>query len=185
MSETYSNMLDLGSPLPSFSLPNTATQEIITSIDYASGRPLLVAFICNHCPFVVHIIKPLAKMMNEYQAKGIRCLAISSNDVVTHPLDAPELMVELARTHQFQFPYCYDETQAVARSFQAACTPDFYLFNATEELVYRGCFDKSTPGNDIPVTGEELRCALEAVLDGRTAPLDQSPSLGCNIKWKE
>lgn len=183
MAQTPSTMLELGTPAPRFQLPEPATGRIV-SIDEFDGKPLLVAFICNHCPFVKHIQAEFARFAEEYQAKGLAVVAISSNDVQTHPEDAPEKMAEEARRAGYTFPYLYDETQAVAQAYEAACTPDFFLFDAERKLVYRGQFDDARPGNDAPVNGKDLRAAADAVLSGRPVPGDQKPSIGCNIKWK-
>jgi peroxiredoxin len=185
MASTESTMLALGTPAPAFSLPDAVSGKTI-SLDSFSGKPaLLVMFICPHCPYVKHIQRPLAAMANEYAAKGLATVAISSNDVAQYPEDGPEGMRGQAELCGFEFPYCYDESQDVARAYEAACTPDFFLFDAGRKLAYRGQFDGARPKNDLPVTGAELQAAIEAVLAGRPVSAEQRPSIGCNIKWKE
>ena len=182
MAETPSTMVDLGTPLPEFSLPDY-DGETHSSSDYA-GRPLLVAFICNHCPFVKHIIREFSRQARDYEDKGVAVVAISSNDIEAHPQDDPGHMKHFAAENAFSFPYLFDETQDVAQRYQAACTPDFFLFDANHRLVYRGQFDSSRPSNDVPVTGEDLADAIDRVARGEQVPSDQKPSVGCNIKWK-
>jgi len=183
MARTPSTMLDLGTEAPDFNLPEPATGRAVAKSEF-DGQPLLVAFICNHCPFVLHIIDVLSVFAQEYQRRGLAVVAINANDVAAYPDDAPEKMVELARRTGFGFPYLYDESQAVAKAYRAACTPDFFLFDADHRLVYRGRFDGATPGNDEPVTGMDLRAACDALLEETPMPEDQRPSMGCNIKWK-
>lgn len=184
MPPTPSTMVALGTPAPSFSLPdpngNTFQLE-----DFADAPALLVMFICNHCPFVKHLRSSLTDFAREYQQRGVAIIAINSNDATAYPEDSPEKMAEEARSAGYTFPYLYDETQEIARAFNAACTPDFFLYDKDRKLVYRGQFDDSRPGNNIPVTGEDLRAALDAVLAGQPVPENQKPSIGCNIKWKE
>lgn len=180
MARTPSNMLALGTQAPSFSLLDTNSGETVSLADLKSDSGTLIMFICNHCPFVKHIKDELISLGEEYQAKGIAVIAISSNDVENYPADSPELMAE----EGYPFPYLYDESQDVARAYEAACTPDFYLFDGSLELAYRGQLDGSRPDNGVPVTGADLRAALEALLAGKPVPADQQPSLGCNIKWK-
>ena len=183
MVRTPSTMLPLGTVAPEFSLPNVDG----STIDYAAAagtHGTVVMFICNHCPFVKHVADQLAALGREYQTRGIGFVAISSNDVATHPADSPEQMVAEADERGYTFPYLYDETQDVAKAYHAACTPDFYLFDADRRLVYRGQLDPSRPGGDVPVTGSDLRAAIEALLAGRPPLAEQVPSLGCNIKWK-
>lgn len=175
-------MLPLGSQAPVFSLPDTVSGHTISLGDFA-GHPLLVMFICNHCPFVIHLRSHLAKFANEYQPRGLKIVAISSNDVATHPQDGPELMKIEAQTQGYTFPYLYDQNQAVAKSYQAACTPDFFLFDKAHRLVYRGQFDDSRPKSEIPITGKDLKSAVDAVLLGQPVNTQQKPSIGCNIKW--
>ena len=183
MAKTPSTMLELGTPAPDFTLPEPATARTVSRDDFA-GRPLLVAFICNHCPYVLHIKNVFAGFAHEYQERGLGVVAINSNDTARYGEDHPDRMVELARDTGFAFPYLFDETQDVARAYRAACTPDFFLFDAEHRLVYRGRFDAATPGNDEPVTGADLRAAADAVLEGTPMPADQKASMGCNIKWK-
>ena len=182
MAMTPSTMLALGTAAPAFTLPDTQGKPV--SLADFRGRPVLVMFICNHCPFVKHIGLPLAQLGRDYQARGLGIVAISANDAANYPDDSPAKMREEARRMGYAFPYLYDESQAVAIAYRAACTPDFFLFNADHRLVYRGQFDDSRPGNSVPVTGKDLRAALDAVLSGREAPREQKPSIGCNIKWK-
>jgi len=184
MVRTASTMLPLGTECPDFSLPNVVDGKAVARADYA-GRPLLVLFICNHCPFVKHLRSALADFGREYAAKGLSIVAISSNDAVEHPDDAPDRMQDEAKAAGYVFPYLYDETQAVAKAFSAACTPDFFLFDRTGRLAYRGQFDDSRPSTGVPITGADLRSAADAVLAGRPVPELQKPSIGCNIKWKE
>lgn len=184
MARTPSTMLDLGVPAPDFSLPEPLTGQQRSLADFNRGKGLLVLFICNHCPFVLHILDSLVAFSSEYQAKGLDVVAISANDVDSYPDDSPEKMAELARSRGFTFPYLYDESQEVSKAYQAACTPDLYLFDAAHQLVYRGQYDGSRPGNDVPVSGSDLRAAVDALLAGEAISADQLPSLGCNIKWK-
>lgn len=183
MALTPSTMLELGSPAPSFRLPDT--QGKILSLDDLEGAPAFLAvFICNHCPYVIHLREGLALFYRDYANSGLGMVAINSNDIATHPQDGPEKMAEEARRSGYGFPYLFDETQEVAKAYQAACTPDFFLFDGNRQLVYRGQFDSSRPGNDIPVTGEDLRRAVDAVLEGKPMVEPQKASLGCNIKWR-
>lgn len=181
MAVTPSTMLPLGTPAPAFALPDI-TGELV-SIETYSGNPLLVIFMCNHCPFVIHVADELAMIGEEY-ADRVAIIGINSNDVSTHPEDSPEKMKEEASRRGYSFPYLYDETQEVAKAFHAACTPDFFLFDRDHKLVYRGQLDDSRPNSDIPVTGKDLREALNAVIAGKPASDKQRPSAGCNIKWK-
>ena len=183
MAQTPSTMLELGTPAPDFCLPDPVTRRSVSLADFA-GKPLLVAFICNHCPFVKHIQAEFARFAKEYQAKGLAVVAINSNDVEGYPEDSPAKMVEEARQAGYDFPYLYDESQAVAKAYEAACTPDFFLFDAVHRLAYRGQFDDARPRNDAPITGRDLRAAADAVLAGREPDPEQKPSIGCNIKWK-
>jgi peroxiredoxin len=176
-------MLPLGTKAPNFALPDT-DGRIVSRDDLSKSRALLIMFICNHCPFVKHIREELVKLAQDYQPKGVAVVAINSNDVANYPEDSPERMAQEARADGFTFPYLCDETQDVAKAYHAACTPDFFLFDANRKLVYRGQLDGSRPGNNVPVTGKDLRAALDAVLAGKPIPSDQRPSLGCNIKWK-
>jgi peroxiredoxin len=177
-------MRQLGAALPRFELPDTRTGETISDA-YLRGRgPSVVAFICNHCPFVVHIRAGLVEFGRYCQEKNVPFVAISSNDASTHPQDGPGPMAEEARRHGFTFPYLYDEAQSAARDFDAACTPDFFVFDAQGELAYRGQFDASRPNNPLPVTGADLRAAVDALLAGKAPSPDQKASIGCGIKWK-
>jgi thiol-disulfide isomerase/thioredoxin len=177
-------MLPLGTGIPDFSLPNVVDGKTVSRGDFA-GQPLLVMFICNHCPFVKHLRSALAEFGKEYAAKGLSIVAISSNDVATHPDDSPDLMQDEAKAAGYTFPYLYDETQSVAKAFRAACTPDFFLFDRAGQLAYRGQFDDSRPSTGVPITGKDLRAACDAVLAGKPVPEPQKPSIGCNIKWKD
>jgi peroxiredoxin len=178
-----SNMLPLGTPLPEFSLPDTVSGEQYSSALLA-GRPAVVAFLCNHCPYVKRIQKGIADFGQYCAQRGVAMVAISSNDVVAYPDDAPEKMTLEARNAGYTFPYLFDETQAVARAFDAACTPEFYVFDAAGKLAYRGQFDGARPKNDLPADGADVRAAVDALLAGARPSLDQTPSIGCNIKWK-
>lgn len=183
MAATESRMLALGTIAPEFALPDTVSGKTVRLSDL-TGEAFFVMFLCNHCPFVKHVRAELAKIGREYAPKGVVCVAISSNDVANYPQDGPELMKKEAKEAGYAFPYLYDETQGVARAYQAACTPDFYIFDADKRLVYRGQLDDSRPGNGVPVTGRDVRAALDAVLAGRKPSETQKPSIGCNIKWK-
>ena len=183
MSLTPSTMLPLGTVAPGFRLSDTDGKTV--SLEDFKGAPaLLVAFICNHCPYVKHVRHELARLGKEYQGKGAAVVGISSNDVVTHPDDSPKMMAKEKAEVGYTFPYLYDESQQVALAYKAACTPDFYVFDKDQKLVYRGQLDGSRPGNPIPVTGKDLRSALDAALAGKPVSDEQRPSIGCNIKWK-
>jgi len=184
MALTESTMLQLGTSAPDFELTDVVTGKTVHRDDFQGKKALLVMFICAHCPYVKHVEKGLAALGNDYAGKPVGIVAISSNDAATYPEDNAAGLKRQAETHRFVFPYLFDETQAVARAYKAACTPDIYLFDAAFKLVYRGQFDGSRPGNGVPVTGEDLRAALDAVLAGRTPSADQRASIGCNIKWK-
>ena len=184
MVKTASTMLPLGTDAPPFSLPNVDGRMVSLS-DFASAKGLLVIFMCNHCPFVKHLRTALADFGRELQTQGLAVVAISSNDVATHPGDSPALMIEEHRAAGYTFPYLFDETQEVAQAYKAACTPDFYLFDAVPSLVYRGQFDASRPGNGKPLTGADLRAAVDVMLAGKPALIEQRASIGCNIKWIE
>jgi peroxiredoxin len=175
-------MLKLGTSAPDFSLPDT-TGNIVKRSDF-SDQPLLVIFTCNHCPFVLHILDQLVAVVHEFQQRGISTVMINANDVENYPDDSPEKMHELSMQKGFAFSYLFDESQQTARAYQAACTPDLYLFDAGHKLYYRGQFDDARPGNDAAIDGHDLRAALEALLADENAPAEQTPSLGCNIKWK-
>lgn len=183
MARTHSTMLELGTTAPDFALPEPSTGNIVQRSDF-DGKPLLVVFSCNHCPYVLHIIDAFVEFAREYAAKGLSVVMINANDVANYADDSPEKMVELASTKGFTFPYLYDESQAVAKAYRAACTPDLFLFNANHGLVYRGQFDDARPRNDAPVTGDSLRQAADQLLSGATIPAEQIPSMGCNIKWQ-
>jgi peroxiredoxin len=177
-----STMLPLGTGAPDFQLPDTNGNQV-SRADF-KGKPLLVMFICNHCPYVKHIRAGLAQLGRDYQGKGVGIIGISANDAANYPQDGPAEMKVEAKAAGYSFPYLYDESQAVAKAYRAACTPDFYLFDQNHRLAYRGQFDESRPGNGVPVTGKDLRAALDAVLRGQAAAFDQKASIGCNIKWK-
>jgi peroxiredoxin len=176
-------MVDLETKAPDFSLPDTVSGKIIRRQDF-EGSPLLVMFICNHCPFVKHVREKLAEVGKAFQSRSMGVVAINSNDVITHPEDSPEKMKAETKEAGYTFPYLYDESQNVAHAYQAACTPDFFLFDREHRLVYRGQLDDSRPGNSIPVTGKDLIEAGEILLQGGKIPENQKPSLGCNIKWR-
>jgi peroxiredoxin len=183
MVATASTMLALGTKAPDFELPGTGG-KMVSLKDFADKKALLVVFMCNHCPYVKHIIDKFVEIVKGYQAKGVAVVGISSNDVESFPEDSPENMAKAAKTKGFTFPYLYDENQETAKAYKAACTPDFFLFDADRKLVYRGQLDDSRPGSGKPVTGADLKTAMDAVLSERDAPKIQKPSMGCNIKWK-
>ena len=183
MALTPSNMLPLGTKAPNFELPDTKSSKICSLKELKSSKATVIMFICNHCPYVKHVQKELIRLANDYQAKGIAFIAISANDAENYPEDAPEEMAKLAK-RAYPFPYLYDETQSTAKNYQAACTPDFYIFDNDLLCVYRGQLDDSRPGNRIPVTGKSLRAALDNLLAGKPVDPVQNPSMGCNIKWK-
>lgn len=182
MAARQSRMLPLGTPAPDFSLPDTEG-KIWTLGDFTAPKGLLVAFICNHCPYVKHILDGFVEFAHEYGAKGLDIVAINANDATAYPDDSPQYMAKVAKAKGFSFPYLYDETQRTALAYEAICTPDFFLFDSTHNLVYRGRFDASTPGNIKPVTGIELRTAVDALFSGRRVE-HQNASIGCSIKWK-
>lgn len=184
MSLTPSTMLDLGTEAPDFSLPDVVTGEEVTLSSFEGAEALLIIFMCNHCPYVKHIREGIVSLANEYRERGVEVVAISSNDVEKYPADSPEKMAEEARQYKYPFPYLFDESQEVAKSYQAACTPDFFVFNKDKKLAYRGQFDDSRPKNDKPVTGNDLREALDLLLEKGEVLETQRPSMGCNIKWK-
>jgi len=184
MVRTLSTMLPLGTQAPDFSLVDTDGKTVSLS-DFQGGRGLLVVFLCNHCPFVKHIADGLKRLADDYLARGVAVVGISSNDIVAHPDDSPENMRAEKAARGYAFPYLFDETQAVAKAYHAACTPDFFLFDGDHKLVYRGQMDDSRPKTDKPVTGADLRVAIDALLSGEPALEQQTPSLGCNIKWIE
>ena len=183
MVKTASTMLPLGTPAPEFSLVNVDGRTVSLA-DYQGAPALVVIFMCNHCPFVKHLASALAAFGHEYQAKGAAIVAISSNDVSEYPQDSPEQMVHEAETHGYSFAYLFDEDQSVAKAYRAACTPDFYVFDSEQKLAYRGQFDESRPGNDLPVNGVDLKAAVDALLQGNRPTETQTPAIGCNIKWK-
>jgi peroxiredoxin len=178
-----STMLPLGTKAPDFRLPD-ATGKMVSLADLKGAPALLVVFMCNHCPYVMHIRAGLAQLARDYLPRGVAMIGINSNDVENYPADSPARMAEEAKTAGYQFPYLYDETQSVAKAYRAACTPDFFVFDASQRLVYRGQMDDSRPGSSLPVTGKDLRAALEAALSGKPVSSNQKPSIGCNIKWK-
>ncbi len=184
MVQTPSTMLPLGTRAPAFELPDPAAGVTRSLSSLRGGSGTVVMFICNHCPYVIHVKAELARLAQDYQPRGLGFVAISSNDVEHYPQDAPALMHDFATAAGFSFPYLYDETQDVARAYQAACTPDFFVFDADLKLVYRGQLDDPRPGNGKPVTGHAMRAALDALLAGKAIADDQQPSVGCNIKWK-
>ncbi|MFH5833452.1 thioredoxin family protein [Halalkalibaculum sp. DA384] len=185
MSETASTMLTLGTKAPDFSLPDVSTGDTVSLADFDDSRALLVIFMCNHCPYVKNIKEALVEFANDYDEEDLGIVAISSNEVENYPDDSPEKMAEDAERFGYPFPYLFDETQEVAHAYKAACTPDFFLFDEERELVYRGQFDDSRPGNDKPVTGKDLREAVDMVLEDGSIVEEQVPSMGCNIKWKK
>ncbi|RTE53070.1 thioredoxin family protein [Arenibacter aquaticus] len=185
MANTPSNMLPLGTVAPNFSLIDTTTENLKNLEELKGAKGTVIMFICNHCPFVKHLNAAIVQTAMDYQPKGISFIAISSNDVENYPQDAPHLMKLVSEEEKYSFPYLYDETQEVAKAYDAACTPDFYLFDDSLKLVYRGQFDSSRPGNGIDVTGEDLKEAMNALLTGNEIDKNQKPSIGCNIKWKK
>lgn len=185
MAKTESIMLTLGTKAPQFSLRDVVTNTKISVPDNSSPTATVIAFICNHCPYVKHINSEFTRLANDYIPKKVRFIAISSNDVTNYPDDSPENMILVAQQEAYPFPYLYDETQEVAKAYQAVCTPDFFIFDQAYELVYRGQFDNSRPGNNVPVTGDSMREALNLLIDNKVISTIQKPSLGCNIKWKQ
>jgi peroxiredoxin len=183
MVKTASTMLPLGSQAPDFNLLSPAENKLVSLSDY-TAKPLLVIFMCNHCPFVIHLRDALVKFTKEFMGQGLAVVAISSNDISSYPQDGPDLMARDAKEYGYPFSYLFDETQQVAKEYHAACTPDFFLFDAEHKLVYRGQFDASRPGNQVAITGSDLRKAVESILSGQPVSSEQRPSIGCNIKWK-
>ena len=177
-------MMPLGTKAPEFELINPITSELNSLNDYKGDNGTVIMFICNHCPFVIYVNDELVSIANEYKKSGINFIAINSNDIINYPEDSPEKMVITAKEYNYTFPYLFDETQKIAKAYDAACTPDFYLFDNQLELVYRGQLDSSRPGNEIPITGKELRQAINNVLNKKPQQKIQKPSMGCNIKWK-
>ncbi len=184
MARTPSNMLPLGTKAPDFNLFDTVSQTRKSLNELKGEQGTVVMFICNHCPFVIHVNEELVSIANDYTSRGIGFIAISSNDVVNYPQDGPELMTKHAKENDYPFPYLYDETQDIAKAYDAACTPDLYVFDGESQLVYRGQLDDSRPGNGIAITGTDLRNALDNMLKGEVISEIQKPSIGCNIKWK-
>lgn len=185
MANTESTMIPLGTLAPDFKLMDTNSNDEFTFADVKGEKGTLIFFICNHCPFVHHVMEEIIMIANDYRVQGLGMAAICSNDVLQYPQDDPEMMTEFAFQHKFEFPYLYDETQEVAKAYDAACTPDFFLFNNRNQLVYRGQLDDSRPGNGIPLSGSDLRGAIDSVLYNRIVNPVQKPSMGCNIKWKK
>jgi len=185
MAATPSTMMPLGTTAPDFQLPDTVSDKVLSLAQLKGKKATMVMFICNHCPYVLHVNDELVRIAKEYQPQGVSFVAISSNDVDNYPQDGPQLMKEQAQKVGYTFPYLYDESQEVAKAYDAACTPDFYLFDSNLKLVYRGQLDDSRPGNGFPLNGKDLRNALNALLAQKPIPEDQKPSIGCNIKWIE
>ena len=184
MARTLSSMVALGTKAPDFTLPNTVTGKQISLSEIKGEAATVIMFICNHCPFVKHVNDELVRLARDYKNKKIGFVAISSNDVINHPDDSPTLMKQVALQLNYPFPYCYDETQQVAKAYDAACTPDFFIYDKNLRLVYRGQLDDSRPGNEIPVTGKDIRHALDCLINNQPVPEQQRPGIGCNIKWK-
>ncbi|SHK20718.1 AhpC/TSA family protein [Reichenbachiella agariperforans] len=184
MARTESNMMPLGTVAPKFNLPDTVSGKELSFDAIKSDKGTVVMFICNHCPYVIHVQEEIVRMAKEYGEQGLSFVAISANDVVNYPEDAPDKMTEHARKYNFDFPYLYDESQEIAKAYQAACTPDFFVFDGQDKCVYRGRMDASTPGNGQVVTGEELRMALDDLVKNLPIDREQHPSIGCGIKWK-
>lgn len=184
MTMTPSNMLALGTKAADFSLPDTISGKMLSLQDVATAKATVIMFICNHCPFVQHITKEIVRVAEHYQKQDIHFIAISANDAIKYPQDGPEKMKQFAAANHFNFPYLYDESQSTAKAYQAACTPDLYVFDGDLRCVYRGQFDDARPNKEIPITGHDLRAALDAIIAGKPVNADQKPSVGCNIKWK-
>ena len=184
MVKTASTMLALNTAAPDFELPDVVSGKTISLADFTDSKALLLMFICQHCPFVKHVRSELARIGQDYSQQPLGIVAISANDVANYPNDAPEKLKEMAENLNFNFPVCYDESQEVSKAYTAACTPDFFLFDSDRKLAYRGQLDDSRPSTDIPVTGKDLRQAIDAVLQGKAVDFTQKPSIGCNIKWK-
>lgn len=185
MARTESNMIELGTRAPAFTLPDSTSGRMVSLEEARGKRATVLFFICNHCPFVKHVNPELVKLAEDYKGKEVGFIAINSNDVESHPADSPEQMRVVADRWRYPFPYLYDETQAVAKRYEAACTPDFYVFDPDLQLVYRGQLDDSRPENGKPLTGKDIRAALDAILANQPVSADQKPSIGCNIKWKQ
>lgn len=184
MARTYTEQITLGFKAPDFILPDVVSGKKFSLGDLKSNKATVVMFICNHCPYVVHVREELVRLANDYIPKGVSFIAISSNDIEKYPEDSPEKMKELALQMKFPFPYLYDESQETARAYHAACTPDISIFDGQMKCVYRGQLDDSRPNSGIPVTGKDVRAALDAILNGKEVCKEQKPSMGCNIKWK-
>ena len=184
MARTPSTMVSLGTKAPDFLLPDTVSGKQLSLKNVNGETATMIMFICNHCPFVKHVNAELVGLANDYKSKGIGFVAISANDVINHPDDSPGLMTQVAKELKYPFPYLYDESQEIAKAYDAACTPDFFIYDNDLRLVYRGQLDDSRPGNEIPVTGKDIRHALDCVINNKPVPQEQRPSIGCNIKWK-
>ena len=184
MVKTASTMLALGTAAPDFQLPDVVSGKTISLDSFSDNKALLVMFICQHCPFVIHVREELAKIGHDYRDRPLSMVAISANDVANYPDDSPEKLKQMAKEFKFNFPVCYDESQEVSKAYTAACTPDFFLFDGDNKLVYRGQLDDSRPGNGFPVTGQDLRQAIDFTLEEKEIDFAQKPSIGCNIKWK-
>ena len=184
MARTPSTMVTLGTKAPDFLLPDTVSEKQLSLNEIKGETATMIMFICNHCPFVKHVNEELVRLGNDYKNKGIGFVAINSNDVINHPNDSPELMTQVAKELKYPFPYLYDESQETAKAYDAACTPDFFIYDKDLRLVYRGQLDDSRPGNEIPVTGKDIRQALDRLINNEPVPQVQRPSIGCNIKWK-
>ncbi len=184
MVKTASTMLALGTAAPEFELQDVVSGETVSLADFGDRQALLLMFICQHCPFVKHVQNELARIGQDYDQQPLGMVAISANDVANYPQDAPEKLKQMAQELNFNFPVCYDESQEVSKAYTAACTPDFFLFDAASKLAYRGQLDDSRPSTNIPVTGKDLRQAIDTLLQGKTVDFEQKPSIGCNIKWK-
>ena len=184
MARTPSTMVSLGTKAPDFLLPDTISGKQLSLVNIKGETATMIMFICNHCPFVKHVNAELVKLGNDYKIKGIGFVAINSNDVINQPEDSPGLMTQVAKQLKYPFPYLYDESQEIAKAYDAACTPDFFIYDKNLRLVYRGQLDDSRPGNEIPVTGNDIRHALACIINNEPVPQEQKPSIGCNIKWK-
>ena len=184
MARTPSTMVRLGTKAPDFTLPDTVSGKSLSLTNIEGETATMIMFICNHCPFVKHVNTELVRLADDYKNKGIGFVAISSNDVINHPDDAPGLMTQVAKRLKYPFPYLYDESQETAKAYDAACTPDFFIYDKDLQLFYRGQLDDSRPGNEIPVTGKDIRQALDCIINNEPVPQEQRPSIGCNIKWK-
>jgi len=184
MARTPSTMVRLGTKAPDFTLPDTVSGKSLSLTNIEGETATMIMFICNHCPFVKHVNTELVRLADDYKNKGIGFVAISSNDVINHPDDAPGLMTQVAKRLKYPFPYLYDESQETAKAYDAACTPDFFIYDKDLQLFYRGQLDDSRPGNEIPVTGKDIRRALDCIINDQPVPQEQRPSIGCNIKWK-